>query len=30
MSSQARLGYISKELRDLEYCRNDIPDSFEL
>ena len=27
MSSQARLGYISKESRDLQYCRNDIPDS---
>ena len=27
MSSQARLGNISKESRDLEYCWNDTPDS---
>ena len=27
MSSQARLGNISKESRDLGYCRNDTPDS---
>ena len=27
MSSQARLGYIFKESGDLEYCRNDTPDS---
>ena len=27
MSSQARLGNISKESRDLGYSRNDTPDS---
>ena len=27
MSSQARLGNISKESRDLEYCQNDTSDS---
>ena len=27
MSSQARLGNISKELHDLQYCWNDTPDS---